>query len=277
MQGPTEWGRLLEYFNIFDGFKHYLQVEVTAATKEDFELWEGWINSRLRFLVKGAGGMVDVRPWPKPFRAPDPMPEAAAAAADGTDGDAMAAPAPVPRCFYFMGLSKKRPQAFSYGHGLVMPQSKVDLTACVHEFAAKVKEWPERKPGMEIFVKHLLHRSLPEWVHQIRPKGAIPAAAATAEEETARVENGVEAASGSGGKRKADAGGTEEPATKQRRASLATQEAVAAVERREDLVDWSAPGEGGEGGLDGAGASKGAAGVGEGGAPPPAVAAVNAG
>ena len=53
--------------------------------------------------------MVDVRPWPKAFR-PPPPPEAPAEAqqADGGDAAQQAQQAQQPRCFYFMGLSKKK-------------------------------------------------------------------------------------------------------------------------------------------------------------------------
>ena len=64
---------------------------MVAETAEDFQVWEGWVHSRMRLLVRSAGAMVDVRPWPKAFR---PPPEAT--------------PDARPRCFYFMGLSKKK-------------------------------------------------------------------------------------------------------------------------------------------------------------------------
>lgn len=55
-----------------------------------------------------------------------------------------------------------------YSQALVIPQSKVDLTAPVNEFAHKVKEWDQRREGMDIAVRHLLQRHLPDWVRPQR-------------------------------------------------------------------------------------------------------------
>jgi hypothetical protein len=61
---------------------------------------------------------------------------------------------------------------------MIIPQSKVDLTGPVNEFAHKVKEWDLRTPGMDISVRHLLARQLPDWVKQAGPGAAAAAAAA---------------------------------------------------------------------------------------------------
>ncbi|KAH7623746.1 putative Nuclear poly(A) polymerase 4 [Nannochloris sp. 'desiccata'] len=232
---PTEWSRLFEPLPIFEGFKHYLMVEVTAANKEDFELWEGWVHSRMRLLIRSAGNMVDVRPWPKAFEPPsveesvaeEDTLEKTKTTANGTSINGG------PRCFYFIGLAKKRASTYQYGQALVIPQSKVDLTPAVNDFAHKVKDWPDRKPGMDLFVRHLLQRSLPEWV---RNKNT------TAAKGSGVVDGGEEE------KKKRSAGGVAENGQERpsKRASIvADAEAVAAVERREDLVDWTAGGEAG--------------------------------
>jgi poly(A) polymerase Pap1 len=208
-------------------------VEVTAATKEDFELWEGWVHSRMRLLIRSAGNMVDVRPWPKAFEPP----------AEGIVDKVGEGP----RCFYFIGLAKKRASTYQYGQALVIPQSKVDLTPAVNDFAHKVKDWADRKPGMELFVRHLLKRSLPEWVKTRNNNGPPVAAAAVVEptnggkeEEERKKRSAAEVI---------DKMEEEEdrPAKKinTNAAAAVDVEAVAAVERREDLVDWTAGGEAG--------------------------------
>jgi hypothetical protein len=125
--------------------------------------------------------MVDVRPWPKAFRPPQ------AEASTGAAGGDAQPPAAQPRCFYFMGLSKKRAQVYSqYNQAMIIPQSKVDLTGPVNEFAHKVKEFEQRREGMDISVRHLLQRQLPEWVRPAPANGNL----APAEAEAAPAANG---------------------------------------------------------------------------------------
>jgi poly(A) polymerase len=45
------WALLLERSDFITKFKIYLEIEAVAATDEDFKLWEGWVESRLRHLV----------------------------------------------------------------------------------------------------------------------------------------------------------------------------------------------------------------------------------
>lgn len=39
----------------------YTQVEVSAATKDDFKAWDGWVHSRMRTLVARVEDFVDAR------------------------------------------------------------------------------------------------------------------------------------------------------------------------------------------------------------------------
>ena len=164
----TPWQRLTEPYPFFTSFKHYLQVDISARDAETYEAWEGWVTSRMRLLIRAAGAMVEVRPWPKPLRPP---------------GRPLA-------CSYFLGLSKKRPSPLAhtlYGNAPPAPASRVDLTQPVNEFAFRVKEWADRKDGMDIAVRHVLQRQLPDWV-----RGGKADAEEGAEKETAG--NGTEKA-----------------------------------------------------------------------------------
>ena len=86
-----------------------------------------------------------------------------------------------------------QPQVYNaYSQSMIIPQSKVDLTQPVNEFAFKVKEFDQRREGQDIAVRHLLQRQLPTWVRpqpqqqQQQPNGGAaatlppPAAAAAA-------------------------------------------------------------------------------------------------
>lgn len=55
--------------------------------------------------VQSAGMMVDVRPWPKAFRPPQPDPQQQQ---QEEENGGTADPVQQPRCLYFMGLSKKK-------------------------------------------------------------------------------------------------------------------------------------------------------------------------
>jgi hypothetical protein len=193
---------------------------VVAATQEGFDAWEGWVHSRMRLLTKAVANTVDVRPWPKAFRPADDFP------GQGPPG--------APRCFYFLGLAKKRPpQHYHFSQQLIVPQAKVDLTPSVNEFAHKVKDWTERKPGMDIFVKHVLQKALPAWVKPgaLTPAKEVPIAADSKKRGAEHAEDG-------------DAG-FDAPAAKRHEVEGGVNGTE--VERQEDLVDWTGTGEAGEG------------------------------
>jgi len=50
-QEGAPWSILFEKSEFFTKYKAYVQVDVFATTEEEHRKWEGWIESRLRFLV----------------------------------------------------------------------------------------------------------------------------------------------------------------------------------------------------------------------------------
>lgn len=240
--GRVPWERVWEPIPFFDSFKHFLQVEVTAANKDDFEKWEGWVGSRMRLLIRSAGMMLDVRPWPKPLKPPASQDALANDESTAMNGAADKTSA-TPRCFYYMGLSKKRPQTnYQYGQAMIIPQSKVDLTSTVNEFAHKVKEWSDRKPGMEIYVKYILHKGLPTWVKTaVIPQKSNPEALQE-DNSCTHVQN----RSVIGEKRSVEVSDSQANAPSGKRSATGSNSALAAVERLEDVTQWTAPGEAGD-------------------------------
>jgi poly(A) polymerase Pap1 len=107
------------------------QVDVTAFSAEDFRIWEGFVHSRMRYLVAKIEDFVHVRPWPVALEPPPTDPSAApskgaggaaaaaaaAAAAEGVktevkaegeeageqEGQAKEPEGDKPRCLYFVG------------------------------------------------------------------------------------------------------------------------------------------------------------------------------
>jgi len=50
-QEGLPWTNLFEKSDFFTKYKAYVQVDVFAPVEEEHRKWEGWIESRLRFLV----------------------------------------------------------------------------------------------------------------------------------------------------------------------------------------------------------------------------------
>jgi hypothetical protein len=113
------------------------QVEVVAATEEDFRAWDGWVHSRLRQLVMRVEPYVTVRPWPK-------------AVAPPREDEPAGQPR---RCFYFMGLKKKQLPAQPGGKA-----STVNLSGPVQEF--KMQARPPRQPINAVEWKCAVQRGL---------------------------------------------------------------------------------------------------------------------
>jgi poly(A) polymerase len=100
----SDWEDLFEPTDFFDKYQNYVQVEISASNEDDYHLWLGWTESRLRLLILALEQppMLQCRPH----------------------GDLMS---PQPnRCSYFMGLIFE-PGVNSY-----------DISASVQEFLLKV-------------------------------------------------------------------------------------------------------------------------------------------
>ena len=52
--GGRKWPDLFERVRFFEGYNHYLQIDIAAAGDSDMLRWKGWVESRLRRLVYGA-------------------------------------------------------------------------------------------------------------------------------------------------------------------------------------------------------------------------------
>ncbi len=146
---PDTYRKLFEPANLFAEYKHFLEVEVWATNKEDFELWEGWVHSRMRFLIKNVGYSMDVRPWPKAFK--DPQKEN--------------------NHVYYIGLKKKQEAARKFSLDNSQANKPVELTPAVNAFSHTVKDWAERNAEtMHIGVRHVTRTDLPAFM-----AGHVPA------------------------------------------------------------------------------------------------------
>lgn len=80
----TVWEQVLEKENVFVIFRHFLMIEILAhreqvcdnvvlylyTTIKAHGKWEGWIGSRIRFLIKKLETIpnIIIRPWPEFYK-----------------------------------------------------------------------------------------------------------------------------------------------------------------------------------------------------------------
>lgn len=63
------WKDLFNEIDFFSYYSCYLQIDVVATNEEDFKKWHGFVESRLRFLIKNLEEVVQIKvhPFPKDF------------------------------------------------------------------------------------------------------------------------------------------------------------------------------------------------------------------
>eukprot|EP00397_Hematodinium_sp_SG-2012_P038273 GEMP01041608.1.p1 GENE.GEMP01041608.1~~GEMP01041608.1.p1 ORF type:complete len:550 (+),score=115.96 GEMP01041608.1:45-1652(+) len=139
-RGELKWQDLLTKLDFFSQHHHYIQVSIIAKSDELFRRWSGWIESKLRFLVKSLEPMCDVRPWPN--------------ALDYDDDD------------YW-------PYAKAMFVGLKLPKKKdgeaMDLRQPVVQFVEMIKSWSfmeEFEGQCDMRIAHMKRDNLPSWASQ---------------------------------------------------------------------------------------------------------------
>merc|ERR1711971_172007 len=64
---PTQWHKLLVPYPLFDIFKNFLLVDLSASQYETLIRWNGYARAKLRLLTHELQPYVKVRLWPKAF------------------------------------------------------------------------------------------------------------------------------------------------------------------------------------------------------------------
>ncbi|GFR45660.1 hypothetical protein Agub_g7072 [Astrephomene gubernaculifera] len=192
-----DWVRLFAPVPFFSQHTFYIQLEVSADSEADLVLWDGWVSSRIRRLVRNLEDHVRVRPYPKPQRPPQPSPPpalpskdpdakplAALEAPPSSAPDATAAVATAesrPRLMYYIGIDKRVAPAVTAqqllpngqlaqlpphaaGAAAGAPAGKVDLKQPCMIFVNEVTAWPAKRSGMELRVNVLRRAQLPQWL-----------------------------------------------------------------------------------------------------------------
>lgn len=155
-RGGCGWCEVYRPVPFFAQYKRYLSIEMLAKAKQVFSKWQGWIESRIRQLVKHLEQIptVQVRPWPEHVAFEDPE---------------------WPHCgAMFIGLSISKVSAHGHkGH-------TVDLDQQVTQFVELINTWYDSKEhagSFEMIVKLVNRRDLPDYVPQdpARPRRPKPA------------------------------------------------------------------------------------------------------
>lgn len=150
------WSVLFEKSDFFLRYKAYVQIEVFANTEDEHRKWEGWIESRLRFLISNlevTPNLQYAHPYPNFYPCNTVDKESGSVTLYCS-------------CF-FMGLTLNLPKT-KEGSG---PKT-IDLTPAVADFTAAVKEWPGKTASMDVRVRYVSRSELPDYVFEDgqRPK-----------------------------------------------------------------------------------------------------------
>lgn len=149
-QGRSRWSEVYKPLPFFSQHKHYLHIEVLAKSAQVHTKWTGWIESKLRHLVKNLEQIptVQVRPWPNHLAFED---------ADWPHAQAM-----------FIGLTISKAGG-RQGHS-------VDLRQPVTRFVEIINSWPDKAQHAnqcDMRVRDVSRRDLPSYVPQDRQKPSV--------------------------------------------------------------------------------------------------------
>lgn len=153
--GEAVWEELCERTDFFRRYKHYLELELSAADEAEFSRWEGWVESRIRLLVatfESIPGIWCALPFLEPFTPPPTVPSPGAAALPPP-------PASQRRQCYYLALQFEHPPA-----GSTQAPPKIDLTMPTATWILSVKSWPGYAPTMELNAHYMRRSQLPQFV-----------------------------------------------------------------------------------------------------------------
>eukprot|EP01053_Blabericola_migrator_P000217 Blabericola_migrator_1__216@NODE_1057_length_5570_cov_23_138288_g727_i0_p4_GENE_NODE_1057_length_5570_cov_23_138288_g727_i0NODE_1057_length_5570_cov_23_138288_g727_i0_p4_ORF_typecomplete_len303_score49_12PAP_RNAbind/PF04926_15/4e23PAP_central/PF04928_17/2e21_NODE_1057_length_5570_cov_23_138288_g727_i032504158 len=174
-EGTATWDEVLEKFDFFHSSKHFLALSIMAKGDQVFRRWLGWIESKLRFLIKQLESMevVKIRPWPKRYDYKDPEWEFASS------------------LFISLDFSSKDPAKGANGtngtNGHFGPRL-IDFRQCIAEFMNMVNSWGERdKHGdyVNLRLQYLKRSQLPNYVWEAEKQESLKTAELTGTATTA--------------------------------------------------------------------------------------------
>ncbi|KAH0464419.1 hypothetical protein IEQ34_007205 [Dendrobium chrysotoxum] len=140
----ANWSALFQPYQFFESYKNFLKVDIVAMDADDLRIWKGWVESRLRIMIlkieRDTYGMLQCHPYPTEY----------------IDSSRRS-----PHCLFFLGLRRKQGVNVEEGQ-------QFDLQATMEEFKDCVNMYMSWRPGMEIYISHVLRKQIPSFVF---PKG----------------------------------------------------------------------------------------------------------
>ncbi|OII77513.1 poly polymerase protein [Cryptosporidium andersoni] len=145
----AQWSDLWSPYMFFENHKHFIQVKMLANSEQAFQKWTGWIESKIRFLVRKLETFkgLQVRPWPKVIQESD----------NQKDGFQFA------QCMY-IGLVLCTTSGTNNGK-TTGTTPVVDLRGAILDFVGFIMNWNEveiYKDSIDLKVKHLRFKDLPK-------------------------------------------------------------------------------------------------------------------
>jgi len=154
------WDDILQKHDFFRTAKHFLLIQIRANNELVYRKWMGWVESKLRFLVRKLEGIenLKVRPWPETYHFSD------------TEW----------KCGTSMFISLDFDAILKSGEGLT-PSRPIDLRGAAHDFIELINGWNERDKYHKLYnlgMQYLPRRRLPEYIwphvkHHVRSVSVV--------------------------------------------------------------------------------------------------------
>ncbi|KAF7456081.1 polyA polymerase [Cryptosporidium felis] len=150
------WYDIWSPFLFFDKHKHFIQVKMLANNEQAFHKWVGWIESKLRFLVRKLESFkgLQVRPWPKAIQEEE----------DEKDGFNF-----VQSMYIGLVLNNANTGIPTGLQGTSESTPVVDLRGAILDFVGFIMNWSEAetyKDSIDLKVRHLRAKNLPKHLRE---------------------------------------------------------------------------------------------------------------
>ncbi|TRY51874.1 Pap1p poly A polymerase [Cryptosporidium tyzzeri] len=156
------WHDVWSPFLFFEKHKHFIQVKMLSNNEQAFHKWIGWIESKLRFLVRKLETFkgLQVRPWPKAIQEQD----------EAKDGFIFAQ-----SMYIGLVLNNSNSNNGSSSAGVTGVSNSsgtapvVDLRGAILDFVGFIMNWSEvenYKDSIDLKVRHLRAKDLPKHLRE---------------------------------------------------------------------------------------------------------------